>query len=139
MRCNNEKHLTRRRHRVFYSHLTHLKSLQEQKKEMYEKKTINRPLFLVKLNPELSSQTLEEAKEILAAQKKASVVSLGQQGFGTNNDAIVPKSCKQIFPKPRLKKGIDFAQCGMKRFTLCTLAWVRFLKDINFQQESMFI
>lgn len=34
---------------------------------MYEKKTINRPLFLVKLNPELSSQTLEEAKEILAA------------------------------------------------------------------------
>ena len=97
-----------------------------------KKKTINRPLFLVKLSPELSSETLEEAKETLAAWKKASVVSLGQQGFGSNNGCNrAEKLQTNNFPKPRLKKGIDFAHFGLKRFTLCTLAWVRFLKDIN--------
>lgn len=29
------------------------------------------------------------------------------------------------------KKGIDFAPFGLKRFTLCTLAWVPFLEDVN--------
>ena len=60
-RCNNEKNKEQTLCLLFTSDALEIASRIE-KAEMYEK-TINRPLFLIKLSPELSSQALAEAKE----------------------------------------------------------------------------